>query len=86
MFRKRFLKISLLLPLLAVSSAALAGATISDKRYWPNEAAARAPNAGTQNNASSAFASTVTAPRVQHALMPSAGNMNRYGGGPKSLR
>lgn len=83
MFRKRFLTISLLLPLVAVSSAALAGATISDKRYWPSEATS---SADARNNASSAFASTGTAPRLQDATTSGVGNMNRYSGGPKSLR
>ena len=86
MFGKRFLTISLLLPLVAVSSAALAGATISDKRYWPSEAAASTSNAGARNNANSAFASTGTAPRFQDATTSGGGNVNRYSGGPKSLR
>ncbi|EKS31774.1 hypothetical protein HMPREF9696_03995 [Afipia clevelandensis ATCC 49720] len=38
MLKKSFLTISLLLPLVAISATAQAGPTISDKRYWPNEA------------------------------------------------
>lgn len=86
MSNKRILTISLLLPLVAISSAALAGTTISDKRYWPSEAAVSAGNAGAPNDASSAFASTQIAPRFQGAVTPGGGNMGRYSGGPKSLR
>lgn len=86
MFTKRFIAISVVLPLMAISSAALAGATISDKRYWPNEAAASAGRAGAPNDASSAYASTQIAPRFQGAVTPGGNNVGRYSGGPKSLR
>ena len=37
MLKKHLLTIFLLLPLVAISATALAGSTISDKRYWPGE-------------------------------------------------
>lgn len=86
MSNKRILAISLLFPLVAVSSAALAGTTISDRRYWPSEAVVSSGNAGAPNDANSAFASTQIAPRFQGTVTPSGGNMGRYSGGPKSLR
>ncbi len=38
MSTKYLLAISLALPIFAMSASAYAGATISDKRYWPSEA------------------------------------------------
>jgi len=38
MLTKHLLAISLALPIFAMSASAYAGATISDKRYWPSEA------------------------------------------------
>ena len=38
MSAKYLLAISLALPVFAMSASAYAGATISDKRYWPSEA------------------------------------------------
>jgi len=38
MLRKHLLKLSLALPLVAISATAYAGSTTSDKSYWPNEA------------------------------------------------
>ena len=38
MSTKHLLAISLALPIFAMSASAYAGATISDKRYWPSEA------------------------------------------------
>src|SRR3981081_4956349 len=37
MLKKHLLKISLLLPLMAISATAYAGSTITDRSYWPNE-------------------------------------------------
>ena len=37
MLRKHLLKLSLALPLVAISATAYAGSTTSDKSYWPNE-------------------------------------------------
>ncbi len=42
MIGRRLLTASLLLPLVAISGAALAGPNISDKRYWPSEARSEA--------------------------------------------
>jgi hypothetical protein len=85
MLTKHLLKISLLLPLVAMSATAHAGSTITDKSYWPSEArpAAYAVTAP-QSNPSSAFASTVLTPRFQAAPMADdGGNVRRYHGGPK---
>ena len=85
MLKKHLLKISLLLPLMAISATAYAGSTITDKSYWPSEArqnayAVTAP----QSNPSSAFASSVMTPRFQAAPMADeGGNVRRYHGGPK---
>ena len=38
MLKKHLLKISLLLPLMAISATAYAGSTITDRSYWPSEA------------------------------------------------
>ena len=37
MLKKHLLKISLLLPLMAISATAYAGSTIKGKSYWPSE-------------------------------------------------
>ena len=85
MFTKHLLKISLLLPLLAMSATAHAGSTITDKSYWPSEARRTAENVTTpQNVPSSAFASTVMTPRFQAGPMSDeGGSVRRYHGGPK---
>jgi hypothetical protein len=71
----------LLLPLMAVSASAYAGATISDKRYWPNEARQSAYQQGW----GSAFASTAARPRFSVAPPADPGRRAwRYQGGPKS--
>ena len=46
MSTKYLLAISLALPVFAMSASAYAGATISDKRYWPSEARPSAYVAG----------------------------------------
>lgn len=88
MLRKCLLTISLLLPLVAISAAAQAGATISDKRYWPSEVGPSAyRTVGSQNKLSSAFASDRMTSRFQVVPMArEGGNIPRYYGGPKSLR
>jgi hypothetical protein len=86
MLKKHLLKISLLLPLLAISATAYANETITSKSYWPSEAR-RSANGLTapQNNPLSAFASSVMTPRFQAAQMADeGGNVRRYHGGPKS--
>jgi len=88
MLTKYLLKISLLLPLVAISATAHAGSTITDKSYWPNEARQSANSMTTpQNSPNSAFASTAMTPRFQAAPMSDEGdNVRRYHGGPKGLR
>lgn len=83
MSTKHLLTISLLLPLVAISATAQAGATISDKRYWPNEAKQSAPiRAGSQTDAYSAFAYDRRTSRFEPATA-GAGSAWRYYGGPK---
>jgi hypothetical protein len=86
MSTKHLLKISLLLPLLAMSATAYAGETITSKSYWPSEARQTAYGVtAAQSDPNSAFASTVITPRFQAAPMANkGGNVPRYHGGPKS--
>ncbi len=86
MLKKHLLKISLVLPLVAMSATAYAGSTISDKSYWPSEARQNAYGvAPPQSNPRSAFASTVMPPRFQAApIADEGGSAPRYHGGPKS--
>jgi len=75
MLKKHLLKISLLLPLMAMSATAYAGSTISDKSYWPSEARQSAQNrtVGSQSDLNSAFAYDRTTLRLQPATVPSEG-------------
>jgi hypothetical protein len=76
-FKKSLLAISLLASLVAATSAANAGATISDKRYWPNEVGPAAyRNSSAQRAPNDAFAST---DRNRSPV-----GKWRYIGGPKS--
>jgi hypothetical protein len=87
MLTKHLLKISLLLPLMAISATAYAGSTITDKSYWPSEArrSAQINTVGTQRDLNAAFAYDRSAPRLQPATGPNeAGSAWRYQGGPKS--
>jgi hypothetical protein len=87
MLKKHLLKISLLLPLMAISATAYAGSTITDKSYWPSEArqSAQIRTIGSQGDLNSAFASYPAASRVQPATNPNeAGSAWHYQGGPKS--
>ena len=87
MLTKHLLKISLLLPLVAISATAHAGSTISDKSYWPSEARQSAPisTVGTQRDLNAAFAYDRSGTRLQPATSPNeAGSAWRYQGGPKS--
>jgi hypothetical protein len=86
MLKKHLLKISLVLPLVAISATAYAGSTITDKSYWPSEARQNAYGVtAAQNDPRSAFAYTVMTPRFQSAPMANeGGNARRYQGGPKS--
>jgi hypothetical protein len=87
MLTKRFLTISLLLPLVAISAAAHAGSTITDKSYWPNAArpAVQSEIGAMQSGPGDAFASSsMTAPRQPTAVAVEGANTWRYHGGPKS--
>ena len=86
MLTKHLLKISLLLPLMAVSATAYAGSTITDKSYWPSAARQNAQNrtVGSQSDLTSAFAYDRAASRLQPATNPNdGGSFPRYQGGPK---
>ncbi len=50
MSTKHLLAISLALPIFAMSASAYAGATISDKRYWPSEARSATAAGSTQSS------------------------------------
>jgi hypothetical protein len=86
MLTKHLLKISVLLPLMAISATAYAGSTISDKSYWPSEAgqSAQAGTVSSPSDLNSSFAYGPAAWRLQPAMNPSeAGSAWRYRGGPK---
>ena len=87
MLTKHLLKISLLLPLMAISATAYAGSTITDKSYWPSAArqSAQISTVGSQRDLNSAFAYDRSGTRLQPATSPNAaGSAWRYQGGPKS--
>ncbi len=75
-FTKPLLAISFLASLVAMSATANAGATISDKRYWPSEVGPGAYRT----------VSTQHAPRDAFAAIGQASESDgpRYLGGPKS--
>jgi hypothetical protein len=85
MLTKHLLKISLLLPLVAISATAHAGSTITDKSYWPSEArqSAQIGTVGSQRDVNSAFAYDRPAFTLQPATNASGGSAGRYQGGPK---
>ena len=87
MSTKHLRKISLLLPLMAISATAYAGSTITDKSYWPSEArpTAQISTVGSQRDLNSAFAYDRPGLREQPATSPNeVGSAWRYRGGPKS--
>ena len=87
MLKKHLLKISLLLPLVAMSATAYAGSTITDKSYWPSEArqSAQSRTVGSQSDLNSALAYDRAGPRLQPATNLNDGGFSpRYQGGPKS--
>lgn len=85
----------LLLSTVAISAAAQAGTEFSDKRYWPNQAAPSAYNAGRpQNELNYALATGRATPRPQTGTEVDSGAVGpapisdgkcvwRYQGGPK---
>jgi hypothetical protein len=87
MLTKHLLKISLLLPLVAISATAHAGSTITDKSYWPSEArqSAQTRTGGSQSDLNSALAYDRAGSRLQPAMNPyDGGSFPRYQGTPKS--
>ena len=87
MLKKHLLKISLLLPLMAMSATAYAGSTISDKSYWPSEARqnVQATTVGSQRDLNSAFAYDRAESPQRPVLNPNDGGSSpRYQRGPKS--
>ena len=86
MLRKHLLKLSLALPLVAISATAYAGSTITDKSYWPSDArqSAQTRTGGLQRDLNSALAYDRAASRLQPATVTNeVGPAWRYQGGPK---
>jgi hypothetical protein len=86
MLTKRLLTISLLLPLVAMSAAAYAGSTITDKNYWPSEArqSAQTRTGGSPIDVYSALAYDRAGPRLQPSTNTNdGGSAWHYQGGPK---
>ena len=86
MLKKHLLKISLLLPLMAISATAYAGSTITDKSYRPSEARQSAQNrtGSSQSDLNFAFAYDRAASPLQPVTNTSDRSASRYHGGPKS--
>ncbi len=86
MFTKHLLKISLLLPLVAISATAHAGSTIKGKSYWPSEARQSAQNrtGSSQSDLNFAFAYDRAASPLQPMTNTNDRSVWRYHGGPKS--
>src|SRR5260370_28733606 len=86
MLTKHLLKISLMLPLVAMSATAYAGSTITDKSYWPSEArqSAQTRTGSWQSDLNSALAYDRAASPLQPMTNTSDGSARRYHGGPKS--
>jgi hypothetical protein len=85
MFRKSVLTLSLLVPLSAISAAAHAGQTITDKSYWPNEAhpSVQARTfAQTDPNSAFAYDSLAYGPSRERGTGQSV-PIRSYHGGPK---
>jgi hypothetical protein len=83
-FTRPVLAISFLASLVAMSATANAGATISDKRYWPNEVG---PSSYTSTQGASRDALAAIGPVASPAIVAprAAGESDwRYVGGPKS--
>jgi hypothetical protein len=84
MSTKHLLTMSLLLPLVAISTTAQAGSTITDKSYWPSEAMQSTPfRVGARTDAYSAFAYDRATSRFEPATTSRRGSEFRYQGGPK---
>jgi hypothetical protein len=84
-FTKPVLAISLLASLVAMSATANAGATISDKRYWPSEVGPSAYRAvSTQHASRDAFAAIGRPASLAAVPAPAEEDTPHYVGGPKS--
>jgi hypothetical protein len=84
-FTKPVLAISLLASLVAMSATANAGATISDKRYWPSEVGPSAYRAvNRQHVPHDAFAAIGRTASPAVASAPGEEDTWHYVGGPKS--
>lgn len=87
MLSKPLFTISLLLRLMAISTAAHAGSTITDKSYWPNEAmqGAQDLSGSSLGNPNSALADDGSGSGLQPATNANDNASTwRYQGGPKS--
>jgi hypothetical protein len=85
MFKKRLLATSALLSLLAMTSVAQAGPTISDKRHWPNEARSTGAYPDARTDWRKARAQAIkTTPRAAEPQVDSGQSSPRYLGGPKT--
>jgi len=86
MFKRPILAISFLLRLMAISTAAQAGSTITDKSYWPGEARQATENVtgSSQSDLNFAFAYDRAASPLQPMMNTSDRSGWRYHGGPKS--
>ena len=87
MLKRPILAISFLLRLMAISTAAHASSTITDKSYWPGEARPTMENAtgSSQSDFNSAFAYDGLLGGSQPATnATAAASAWRYEGGPKS--
>jgi hypothetical protein len=83
-FTKPLLAISLLTSLVAMSASANAGATISDKRYWPSEVGPGAYSAvSTQNGPRDAYAAIGVPQRAAEPARVDEDTLH-YVRGPKS--
>lgn len=87
MFKKPILAISLLLPLTAMSAAAHAGQTITDKSYWPNEihqsVEAQASRSQSKLNSAFAFDRSAYGLSNERNTQQSVATRGYRGGGPK---
>jgi hypothetical protein len=82
---KSILAISFLASLVAMSATANAGATISDKRYWPSEVGPSAYRAvSTQHASRDAFAAIGRTASPAAASASGGEDTWHYVGGPKS--
>ena len=86
MLKKHLLRISLVLPLVAISATAYAGSTITDKSYRPSEArqSAQIRPVGSLSDLISAYAYDRTGPSLRPAKSQNeSGSAKGYQGGPK---